>query len=236
MSCPEVMCPSRRVIAKGNRVCVERQDDGIVVQGSSLYNDGMRAVLSHIPDEELAQRRAWGLDRRDEMWDGVLHMTPAPSVEHQRILDELIAFLTRHLSTTGRGTLRSGINVFRAPKDYRIPDLTFIAAGHEPILHDDGVRDGGPDAAIEIRSPDDETYEKLPFYAAIGTREVVVIDRDTKHPEIFRLAGPQYVALQPDRDGWLLSETMRVRFRRLDTTPPRLVIEDGVEPARQVAI
>ena len=194
----------------------------------------MPAVISHITDEELAQRRARGLDRRDEMWDGVLHMTPAPNVEHQRILDELIAFLTRHLSTTGRGTLRSGINVFRAPQDYRIPDLTFIAAGHEPVLHENGVREGGPDAVIEIRSLEDETYEKLPFFAAIGTQEVVVIDRDTKQPVIFRLAGSQYVALQVDRDGWLLSETMRVRFRKLDTTPPRLAVEDAIEPARQV--
>jgi Uma2 family endonuclease len=196
----------------------------------------MRAVISHITDEELAQRRAWGLDRRDEMWDGVLHMTPAPNVEHQRILDELMAFLIPHLSAIGRGTLRSGISIFRAPKDYRIPDLTFIAAGREFVLHDDGVRDGAPDAVIEIRSPDDETYEKPPFFAAIGTAEVIVIDRDTKRPEIFRLAGSQYVALQADRDEWLLSETMRVRFRRLETTPPRLAIEDAAETSKQIAI
>lgn len=194
------------------------------------------AVLSHISNEELARRRAWGLDRRDEMWEGVLHMTPAPSVEHQRVLDELILHLTRHLAATGRGMLRSGINVFRASGDYRIPDLTFIATGQESILQEDGVRGGGPGAVIEIRSPDDETYEKLPFYAAIGTREVVVIDRDTKRPEIFRLAGPQYVVLQADRDGWLMSETMRMRFRALDTSPSRLLIEDAIDPSRRTEI
>jgi Uma2 family endonuclease len=196
----------------------------------------MRAVISHITEEELAERRARGLDRRDEMWDGVLHMTPAPNVEHQRVLDRLIGFLEPLLRDDGRGTLRSGINVFRGPKDYRIPDLTFVAAGREFVFKEDGVRDGGPDAVIEIRSPDDETYEKLPFFAAIGTQEVVVIDRDTKRTEIFRLAGSQYVALQPDRDGWLLSETMRVRFRKLDMTPARLAVEDAVDAARQVAI
>lgn len=196
----------------------------------------MRAVLSQISDEELARRRAWGLDRRDEMWEGVLHMTPAPNVEHQRILDRLISFLEPLLRSSEQGTLRSGINVFRASGDYRIPDLTFIAAGHEPVLQQDGVRGGGPDGVIEIRSPDDETYEKLPFYAAIGTREVVVIDRDTKRPEIFRLAGPQYVALQPDRDGWLISETMRMRFRGLDTSPPRLAIEDAIDPSARAEI
>ena len=195
----------------------------------------MRAVLSHISDEELAERRAKGLDRRDEMWEGVLHMTPPPSVEHQRILDDLIFFL-KQLPTATRGTVRSGIGVFRADKDYRVPDLTFVRSGREALFHEAGIRAGGPDAVIEIRSPDDETYEKLPFFAAIGTREVVVIDRDTKRVEIFRLAGLQYVALQPDRDGWLMSEAMNIRFRRIDATPPRLVVEDVVDSSKRAEI
>jgi Uma2 family endonuclease len=190
----------------------------------------MRAVISHISDAELATRKAWGLDHHDELWEGVLHMTPAPKVEHQRVLDRLIGFLEPRMRSTGRGAIRSGINVFRESNDYRIPDLTFIAAGREWLLADDGVRGGGPDAVIEIRSPDDETYEKLPFYAAIGAREVIVVDRDTKRPELFRLAGPQYVALQADSEGWLLSETMRVRFRALATSPPRLAIVDADDP------
>src|SRR5262245_62650452 len=99
----------------------------------------MRAVLVHVTDSELANRRAKGLDRWDEMWEGVLHMTPAPSLEHQRILDELIVFLVGHLKNTGRGTLRSGINVFQASDNYRIPDLTFVAPGREEIFSADGV-------------------------------------------------------------------------------------------------
>ena len=80
-------------------------------------------------------------------------------------------------------------------------------------MSEEGVRAGGPDAVIEIRSPEDETYEKLEFYAALGTREVVVVDRDTKRPEVYRLAGSQLVPLQPEADGWLRAETMTVRFR-----------------------
>jgi Uma2 family endonuclease len=189
----------------------------------------LRAVVVHLTPEELAYRRSRGLDRWDEMWEGVLHMTPAPTVEHQRILDELIMFLGRHLTAAARGTLRSGINVFReaTPKvDYRIPDLTFVAAGHEHILHEDGVRGAGPDAVIEIRSPEDETYDKLPFYAGLGVREVIVIDRDSKRPEVYRLAGAEYVALQQDSDGWLRSEKMMVRFRAVSGPPARLAIED----------
>jgi Uma2 family endonuclease len=198
----------------------------------------MRAVVVHLPEEELADRRSKGHDLRDEMWEGVLHMTPAPSLEHQRILARMIEFLGPILRESGRGTLAPGINVFgdaSTTSDYRIPDLTFVAAGRERVLHADGVRGEGPDAVIEIRSPEDETYEKLPFYASLGVTEVIVCDRDSKAPEIFRLVGPQYLVVQADRDGWLLSETLGVRFRRIGERP-RLRIEDASDHTVSVEI
>ena len=105
-----------------------------------------------------------------------------------------------------------------------LPDFTFITTGHERLLAGDGTRGGGPDAVIEIRSPDDETYDKLPFFAGLGVREVIVIDRDTKQPEILRLAGERYATVQGDREGWVQSDLMHVRFRR--TAGARLAIED----------
>src|SRR5262245_51982783 len=140
-----------------------------------------------VTEEELAWRRTTGIDRWDEVWDGVWYMTPAPTFEHQRIVSEMLGFLMPHLKAQRRGVLVAGINVLQGAQgwtNYRIPDLTFVATGHEHILHVDGVRAAGPDAVIEIRSPSDDTYEKLPFYAAIGTREIVIVDRDTKRPEI----------------------------------------------------
>jgi Uma2 family endonuclease len=198
----------------------------------------MRAVLLEVSPAELAHRKAIGADRWDEMWEGVLHMTPAPGNEHQRILDELLIFLVPLLRRRGRGTLRSGINVFdesSPAESYRIPDATFVAAGREAILVDDGVRGGGPDAVIEVRSPGDESYEKLPFYARLSVREVVMVDRDTKRPEVYRLAGSSYVAVAADPDGWVTAETMRLRFRR---APGRtsLVVVDLDDPESQVEI
>ena len=196
----------------------------------------MRAVLVHVTDQELAHRRSIGADHWDEMWEGVLHMTPAPSLEHQRILGQLVVFLEPLLRSLKRGTLLPGINVFRTPTNYRIPDLTFVAAGREDVLSDAGVREGGsPDAVIEIRSPEDETYEKFPFYAAIGTREVIVIDRDTKRPEIYRLAGSELAMLQPDAEGWVRAETMSVRFRAPEGRSA-LQIEDIIDPTIVVEI
>jgi hypothetical protein len=36
---------------------------------------------------------------------------------------------------------------------------------------------------------------------ALGVREVIVIDRDTKQPQLFRLAGSQYVPVKDDGAG-----------------------------------
>src|SRR5438876_12450206 len=100
----------------------------------------MKAVIARVTDEELAVRRRTGIDRWDEMWEGVLHMPPAPNYEHQRMLDSLIIVLAPLLDETKRGTLRSGINVFAKmgpTENYRIPDLTFIARGRESIIAKD---------------------------------------------------------------------------------------------------
>ena len=193
----------------------------------------MKAVIARVNEQELAARRRTGLDRWDEMWEGILHMPPAPNYEHQRIVDGLLVFLTSVFTQTGRGTLRSGINVFddrRSTENYRIPDLTFVAQGREFVIAADGIRGGAPDAVLEVRSPEDETYEKLPFFAALGVVEVIVIDRDAKQPSVFRLVGPQYVALQPDSGGWVASDTLGVRMQK--STGLRTMLEDRQSGAR----
>jgi Uma2 family endonuclease len=188
----------------------------------------VQGVMLDVSPEALARRKLTGVDRRDELWEGVWHMAPAPSREHQRILDELIVFLLPLSRRARRGTLHSGINVFderSRSENYRIPDVTFVGAGRESILAEDGVRGGAPDAVIEIRSPGDESYDKLAFFASLGVREVIVIDRDTKKPEIYRLAGSQYVAVAVDREGWVASETLGVRWRQSPGSPV-LALED----------
>jgi Uma2 family endonuclease len=194
----------------------------------------MKAVIQ-VDDETLAARRAKGLDRWDEMWEGVLHLTPAPSVEHQRVVREVVEFLSPLVTRRGRGQIALQVNVFNEAfrgEDYRIPDLVFVATGREHVFAKDGIR-GGPDVVIEIRSPNDETYDKLPFYAALGVREALVIDSVTKRVELFRLAGNQLAAVPAGPDGWLRSEALHARFISSDA---RLIVEDADDPAARVTI
>ncbi len=53
----------------------------------------MRAVLLEVPEAMLAERCRLGLDGRDEVWNGVLHMVPPPGGPHQELSGELYLVL-----------------------------------------------------------------------------------------------------------------------------------------------
>ena len=66
---------------------------------------------------------------------------------------------------------------------------------------------------IEIHSPGDEAYEKLPFYAKLGVPEVWIIHRDSRAVEIQVRGGDEYECLKPAADGWLHSTAEGVQTR-----------------------
>jgi Uma2 family endonuclease len=66
---------------------------------------------------------------------------------------------------------------------------------------------------VEIHSPGDEAYEKFVFYAKLDVREVWVVDRDTRRPEVYELAAGDYQLRKADRDGWVSSDVAGVELR-----------------------
>lgn len=136
----------------------------------------------------VAERARLGIDKFDEMWEGELHMVPAPSEDHQRIGGEL--FLAFHAAAKGTGMrvcYETGVYDPAAPEghSWRVPDLVVFAAAQRS---DRGV-EGAAALVVEIRSPGDESLQKLGFYQRVGVREVLVIDRDTKQVRHSRRAG-----------------------------------------------
>jgi Uma2 family endonuclease len=142
------------------------------------------SILIHdqaFADDLLARRRASGTDVYDEVWEGVYVMSPMANNEHQSLATEFAAAITTVIDWRGLGRTLAGGNVSDRRDDwtqnYRIPDvLVFL---NETEAEDCGTHwFGGPNFAIEIVSPGDRTLDKLGFYAAVGTRELLVIDRD----------------------------------------------------------
>ena len=135
----------------------------------------MAAVPVNPPAALLAERRQLGLDLFDEMWEGELHMVPAPSSRHQDIGTQLIAALVPIVASLGLKVLyETGLYdpEVEGHESYRVPDLTVF--GPE-LLTPRGV-DGAASLVIEIRSPNDETFDKFPYYERLGVGEILVID------------------------------------------------------------
>ncbi len=138
----------------------------------------MRGVLIDIPASLIAKRQRLGLDRYDEMWEGVYHMPPDPSVDHQ----SLVTMLTRALfdeAVAAGLVVTAGLNLChpgQSDRDYRIPDAAVIDRDLRFDVKDGFGVSGGVHLAIEVRSPKDESYEKVGFYAERGVQCLVIID------------------------------------------------------------
>ena len=48
----------------------------------------------HLEDRLIAQRRADGTDKFDEVWEGMYVMAPRANNEHQGLVDDLCTILT----------------------------------------------------------------------------------------------------------------------------------------------
>lgn len=166
----------------------------------------MRAVMSSVPPEILEWRKRTGADRWDEMWNGVLHIMPAPSNEHQNLEGAPESYLRSHWVKRTKAKVFHNANLAPIggwPDDYRIPDLLLITSEKFSLNRKDYF-EGAVNGVVEIHSPNDETYDKLSFYEDLGVSEAWVIHRDTKEPEIYLLKKSRYRKQRPVQ-GWLRS-------------------------------
>jgi len=175
----------------------------------------MKAVMPEVPPDILAWRERTGANRWDEVWEGVLHMSPAPNREHQDLLSMLEYWLRTHWAAPGARRVHRDVNVAAADDwrhDFRIPDLVLLCEDRFQLDRGEYLA-GGPNVVVEIRSPNDESHEKLNFYASIGCSEVWIIDRDTRRPQLFLVSGGESRAIEPDAQGWLASGASGIEFR-----------------------
>jgi Uma2 family endonuclease len=190
-----------------------------------------------IRDRLIAERRATGGDRYDEVWDGVYLMSPPAGDEHQEVVAALGGILYFVVGLTGLGIVRTGVNVSDREENwtenYRVPDVAVhLADGRARVLPTHWL--GGPDFLVEVLSPGDRARDKLTFYASIGVREALLIDRDPWSLELYGLCDGRLLPLgvsRPESPATLASSVVPLAFR-LDpgdgSGRPRVVVEhDG---------
>jgi Uma2 family endonuclease len=140
----------------------------------------------------LDERRRSGADRRDEVWEGILHVIPPPSVEHERLAHRLHVLLDPLASAAGlivAGTVGIG-----SEDDYRVPDLALLRPGYAPQWNQTAA------VILEVVSPGDDSRQKLPFYAAHDVDEVVIVDASERSVEWLSLGEARaYVPVERSR-------------------------------------
>ena len=151
---------------------------------------GMRTlILEPAPpqlSELLEQRRRSGLDRLDEVWEGVLHLVPAPSGAHADIAQQLAVQLDGPARAASLVPTMHQFNLGESADDFRVPDGGLHRT--RPV----GVWHATAALVVEIVSPGDESWEKLPFYAAHGVDEVLIADPQQRSIDWLALTGGEY--------------------------------------------
>ena len=174
------------------------------------YAERMRVLMLDAPQAMLDERRRLGHDVRDEMWDGVLHMVPPPGGAHQVFAGGIYSVIYPLAAARGLLALYE-TGLFGSVRDYRVPDMMVLRREH--------VSDRGAEAAelvIEVRSKDDETYDKIDFYGRLGVSEMIVAHPHDSRVELFRALGGRLVPVQPGASGELTSEVLGIVLRTVD--------------------
>lgn len=162
-----------------------------VAGGATLPS--MRTLLPDPPPAEvvalLERRRRLGLDRRDEVWKGVLHVVPAPSGEHAAVAAHVKALLREPARIAGL-TVSDEFNLGGDETDFRVPD------GGLHRSRPRGKWFATAALVVEILSLGDETWEKLSFYADHQVDEVLIIDPATRQAHWLGLVDRSYQPLE----------------------------------------
>jgi Uma2 family endonuclease len=154
----------------------------------------MRAVVLDPPtaglEAVLERRRRSGLDRLDEVWAGVLHMVPAPSYGHARLVQQLAEILGPLARDADLEAAMGEFNLGESEHDFRVPD----GALHRPGAAGTWLHTAA--LVVEIVSPGDESWEKLPFYAAHDVDEVLIVDPEKRSVDWLGLSEGEYRPMQ----------------------------------------
>jgi len=145
-------------------------------------------ALSQITWQDVQQLPDDG--HRHEAIEGDLHVTPAPSIRHQRVSQKLEQELLRLLEAPGHGiVIDAPIGVeFPSTGEGVQPDIVFVSSARTHIIADAAIR-GAPDLVVEILSPTTERRDrgvKRKLYERQGVFEYWIVDLETETVEVWR--------------------------------------------------
>ncbi|WP_405104773.1 Uma2 family endonuclease [Micromonospora sp. NBC_01405] len=144
--------------------------------------------------------------QRVELFDGSLHVTPAPTPRHQRISRKLGNILEPAAEAVGLELLEA-VNVRLRPGRVPIPDLVVT----NPVdLDDPNVEAHEVRLVCEIISPSNAATDKvlkMHYYAAAGIDWYLLIEQDTGALRLYHRRHAHYVEHSAVKRGEVLELT-----------------------------
>jgi Uma2 family endonuclease len=137
-------------------------------------------------------------DKRYEIIDGELYLTPTPHMKHQRVLGNLFGALYDWAKPEKLGQVFfARLDVVLSDMDIVEPDLIFVSAARLDIIVPENIR-GVPDLLVEVLTEQtrnvDETV-KLKRYEHFSVPEYWIADPDADTIRIHRHTGRRYEAI-----------------------------------------
>ena len=137
-------------------------------------------------------------DKRYELLDGDLLLTPAPNLRHQRLQLRLGTRLAQFIEEQGLGELFfAPCDVVLSDTDVVQPDLLFVSNDRRHLLLGGANVLGAPDLVVEILSPStagrDRTLKRA-LYVKHGVKEYWLVDPVAETVAILRPRGGVLVA------------------------------------------
>lgn len=129
-----------------------------------------------------------------ELIEGELHVSPAPGIPHQLVLNNLQFELTNYLKQNPIGRLVPGPNAVFDTYNWVIPDIVFCSHERWKTIVAKERFNAAPDLFIEIVSPGTKNRSrdlklKRDAYAKFGVPEYWAVDTWSRSVIIFRLSG-----------------------------------------------
>ena len=144
-------------------------------------------------------------DRKAELIDGVMVMSPPPTDRHERLVGFLYTLIRTHCEEHELGEVRGSRTAVELADDQAPePDVLFVAKERANIITNAGVL-GAPDLVIEVLSASTAAYDrgsKFHAYENAGVRELWLIDPyGPAGTEFYQQQGNKLKPIMPDGAG-----------------------------------
>jgi len=175
----------------------------------------MQEVIQNPPKTILEVYQMLPEGTRAELINGILYMSPAPSLKHQETVVTITGQLYNFSLKKKIGKIYLGpADVYLDGKNAFQPDLVLVLNENVSILKPDGMY-GAPDFIIEILSPGSRNFDlvkKKKAYEKTGVKEYWVVDPSTKECIGYQLTKGKFEELKKEK-GKITSLLLKHTFK-----------------------